>query len=134
MTLGQFGGVFVIALVTVMLGVAVGGVLFQHEIGAFFRRLHDRIWPPPEPPASLTIERIARQVRQVRAELNATPPGTPMARRVSVLNAYDDLLAEACRALDVPDTLTSVPQGIEREAERLHVEHELTTAGLRLTA
>ena len=64
----------------------------------------------------------------------ATPPGTPNARRISVVNAYDDILAEACRALDVPDTLTSMPPGIERDAERLHVERVLSDAGLRLSA
>ena len=134
MGLGPVGGFLVLALVTVMLGAAVGGVLYQREIGGFLHRLRDRIWPPPEPPASLTIERIARQARQIRAELMATPPGTPNARRISVVNAYDDILAEACRALDVPDTLTSMPPGIERDAERLHVERVLSEAGLRLSA
>jgi hypothetical protein len=48
--------------------------------------------------------------------------------------AYDDLLADACNALGVPDTLTGLPPGIERDAERLHVEDELKAAGLRLRA
>lgn len=130
---GPWGGLFVIALVTLMLGVAVGGVLYQREIAAFLHRIHDRIWPPPEPPASLTIERIARQARRLRAELLATDAGTPMARRLSVVKAYDDLLAEACRALDVPNTLTGMPPGVERDAERLHLESELEAAGLHLS-
>lgn len=131
---GPWGGLFVIALVTLMLGVAVGGVLYQREIAAFLHRIHDRIWPPPEPPASLTIERIAREARKIRAELSSTDPGVPMARRIAVSQAYDDLLAEACRALGVPDTFTDLPPGIERDAERLHVEQELGAAGLRLSA
>ena len=130
---GPFGGPFVVALVTLMLGVAVGGVLYHAEIEAFFRRLYHRVKPPPEPPASLTIERIARQARRLRAELLATDAGTPMARRLSVVKAYDDLLAEACRALDVPDTLTGMPPGVERDAERLHLESELEAAGLHLS-
>jgi hypothetical protein len=131
---GPFTGLFVVALVTLMLGVAVGGALYHGEIAALARRLYHRVRPPPEPPASFTIQRIARQARRVRAELLATNAGTPMARRVSVLKAYDDLLAEACRALDVPDTLTGMPPGVERDAERLRVEIELEAAGLRLSA
>jgi hypothetical protein len=57
-----------------------------------------------------------------------------MARRVGISRAYDDLLSYACRALDVPDTLTGLPSGTERDTERLWVEHELEEAGLRLSA
>jgi hypothetical protein len=128
------GGLFVIALVTLMLGVTVGGVLYQHEIAALWRHLADRVRPPPEPPAGPPIERIADDILRLRAELLAPTPGTPMARRIGIWRAYDDLLADACRALGVPDTLTGLPLGTERDAERLHVEHELDAAGLRLSA
>jgi hypothetical protein len=133
MGLGVLAGVLTIALVTLMLGVAVGGVLYQREIGAFYRRVKHRLRPPPEPPGGPAIERIARNARRLRAQLLATTPGTPMARRISVTEAYDDLLAEACRALGVPYTLTGLPPGIERDAERLHVEEKLSAAGLRLS-
>ena len=115
-----------------MLGVAVGGVFTTPR-----SRRSSAGLPPreaaAEPPASLTIERFARQARRLRAELLATDAGTPMARRLSVVKAYDDLLAEACRALDVPDTLTGMPPGVERDAERLHLESELEAAGLHLS-
>jgi hypothetical protein len=131
---GAAGGIVRIALITLMLGVLVGGVLYQHEIAAWVRRLQRRLSPPPEPPAGPAIERIARDARRLRAEVLALAPGTPMARRIGVWRAYDDLLADACRALDVPDTLSTLPMGLERAAERLHVEHELDAAGLRLSA
>jgi hypothetical protein len=131
---GLVGGVLVIALVTLMLGATVGGALYQREIAALLRRLAGRVRPPPEPPAGPPIERIAQDARRIRAELLTLSPGTPMARRIGVWRAYDDLLADACRALGVPDTLTGMPPGTERDAERLHVQYELDAAGLRLTA
>jgi hypothetical protein len=126
-------GLLVIALVTAMLGVAVGGALCHREIEQWIRRLANRIWPPPERPAGPPIERIGRDARRLRAEL-VPNAGTPMARRVAVARAYDELLAEACRALGIPDTLTGLAPGADRDAERLHVEHELNAAGLRLSA
>jgi hypothetical protein len=126
-------GILMIALATAMLGVAVGGALYHREIATLYRGLANRLSPPPAPPAGPPIERIARDARRLRAELVAAE-GTPMARRVAVSRAYDDLLVDACRALGIPDTLSSLPPGTEREAERLHVEHELTAAGVRLSA
>ena len=130
--IGPLGGFLALALATLMLGAAVGGALYQRERAAWFRRLGGRVSPRPEPPAGPPIERIGRDLRRLRAELLAPTPGAPMARRTGVWRAYDDLLGDACRALDVPDTLTGLPPGIEREAERLQVEHELEAAGLRL--
>jgi hypothetical protein len=126
-------GILMIALATAMLGAAVGGALYHREIAKSYRRLANRISPPPEPPAGPPIERIVRDARRLRAEL-VPSAGTPMARRIAVSQAYDDLLIDACRALGIPDTLSSLPPGTEREAERLHVEHELAAAGVRLSA
>ena len=47
-----------------------------------------------------------------------------------VLAAYDVVLVLACRALDVPDTLSGVPEGLEREVARLEVEERLVSVGL----
>ena len=127
------GGLLAIVLVTLVLGAAVGGVLYQHEVARLARRVAHRFRPPPEPPAGLPIERIARDARRLRAELIATPPGTSMVHRAGVQQAYDEVLAEACWALGVPDTLAGVRAGTEREAERLLVEHRLAQAGLDLT-
>jgi hypothetical protein len=127
-------GVLMIAAVTALLGAAVGGALYQREIAAWARRVRGSIWPPPEPPADLPIERIARNAQRLRAQLLRPSPGTPIARRIAVVQAYDDLLADACRALGIPDTLTDLPLGTERDAERLHVEDALNAAGMRLSA
>ena len=55
---------------------------------------------------------------------------TSMARRTGTLAAYDDVLLEACRAVDLPDTLSGLPEGTERDAERLRLEFLLDRAGL----
>ena len=56
-------------------------------------------------------------------------PQTPVARRRGLLAAYDDALADACRALGLPDLLSDIPDGVERELARLEVEQELVEAG-----
>jgi hypothetical protein len=130
--IGSLGGVIALATLTLMLGAAVGGVLYEPEIAALLRRLARRVVPPPEPPEGQPIERIARDARRLRGAVLACTPGTPMARRVAAVQAYDDRLVEACRALGVPDTLTGLPPGARRDAERLHVEYLLGEAGLNL--
>lgn len=124
-------GFLAVVIITLMLGAAVGVALYQGELAMAFRRLVDRVWPAPPPPAGPAIQRIARDARRLRAEL-APAPGTPMAQRLGAEKAYDDLLADACRALGVEDTLSGLPAGTDRDAERLRVEHELGEAGLQL--
>ena len=131
---GPFGGPRAVALATLTLVVTVGSVLYQREIAVTFRRLAQRFSPPPDLPAHPPIEQVARNARRVRAELLALAPGTPMARRRGLTLAYDDLLALACRALGVPDTLTGLDPGTDRDAERLRVEHELEMAGMQLSS
>ena len=126
-------GSIVIGLVTLWMSAIVGGALYQREIGRYLRRLARRVVPAPESPKGPSIERIARNARRVRAELAALPSGTPMARRLALSRAYDDLLADACRALSVPDTISDAAPGPDHELERLQVEHELEEAGLRLS-
>jgi hypothetical protein len=131
---GPLAGTVTLAEVTVGLALLVGAILHQHEIARAARRLRDRLRPPPERPAGRPIDRIASDVRRVRRDFYQPAPGLPMARRIALSKAYDDLLLDACRALGVPDTLSALPLGTERDAERLHVESQLTRAGLRLTA
>jgi hypothetical protein len=129
---GPLGGLVAIALATLMLGVIIGGVLYQAEIAHALRRLVSRVLPPQPTPAWPPIERIAGDVRRLRIDLLATAPGTPMARRIGLQLAYDDRLADACAALGVANVLTALPLGAERDAERLYVEHKLEMAGLRV--
>jgi len=132
---GVDGGLLTVALETVVVGLVLGSVLYFGAVVGFVRHhVLERISPPPERPTGRPIERIASDVRRVRSEVFQPVPGMPMARRVAISRAYDDLLVDACHALEVPDTLTGLPPGTERDAERLHVEDALTRAGLRLSA
>jgi hypothetical protein len=132
LTDGPLAGLVVIALVTMICGVTIGGVLYQAEIVHGLHRLASRISPPPPPPDGPPIERIGCDARRLRRELHTLAPGVPLARRIGLQLAYDDVLVDACAALEIANTLTALPLGAERDAERLYVEHKLRAAGLRL--
>lgn len=121
-----------VALCALMLGTALSLFLCQAEIGRAWRRLRDRVAPPPEAPAGPAIEDVARALRRVRPQVLTPAPGEAMARRRGTTAAYDDLLGEAARALGVADALTGMPEGTDRDAERLRLEHLLREAGLAL--
>ena len=70
-----------------------------------------------------TLRRLHPAVRSPRAET------TPV-RQQGILAAYDGVLVAAAAALGVPTTLADLPEGLDHEAERLRIEHELQRAGL----
>ena len=131
--IGVVGGLLWLLGWTAVIAAALALVVYAPEILALADRLRRRV-SPVEPPAPTTraIEDVARSLRRLRREVLAPAPGAPMARRAAALAAYDDLLLEAARALGVADTLSALPPGTDREAERLRVEHLLRAAGLRL--
>ena len=130
---GPLGGLLVVAAVTSTLVAVVGAVFAPRQVARLLRRLGPRRTELPAP-TRLPIERIARNARRVRGELAAVPSGTPMARRRGLTSAYDDLLVDACRALGVADTFSSLEPGLQRDCERLRVEQRLQDVGLRLSA
>jgi hypothetical protein len=88
---------------------------------------------PDEPrPSGPPIERIAADARRIRAEIQHAPPGIPVARMRGWLEAYDDVLVAACRALDLEQRLGALPEGPERDLERERVERVLMSAGVLL--
>ena len=109
--------VVAVLVCTLMLGVVVGLALCQKEIGRAYRAVRERI--APESATGPAIEETARHLRRLRHEVMAPSPGTTMARRRGAAAAYDDLLLDAACALGVPDSLSELPEGTDREAERL---------------
>jgi hypothetical protein len=95
-------------------------------IGRLVRRIRRPSPVPPGPP----IERLAADLRRVHRVLAEFEPGTPVVRRRAARQAYDDLLIQACEAVDVRHRFGQLPEGIEREIERLRVEEALRSAGL----
>ena len=129
---GPVAGLAAIALVTLFLGAMVGGVLYQAEIVHALRRLASKVSPPTPTPEGPAIERIGCDARRLRTELRTVAADLPMARRIGLQLAYDNVLVDACAALGVANTLTALPLGLERDAERLYVENMLNAAGLHL--
>lgn len=94
-------------------------------VGARIRRRTPAATAPP-------IERLAADLRRVHRSLADCPPGTPAVRREAARQAYDALLCQACTAVDVTNRLDTLPEGMERELERLRVEESLREAGLAI--
>lgn len=109
-----------------------GAVLYSGAIAGGVRRLSRRLHllPPTEPPQSEPIEQLAADVRRLARDVRRFPPGFPMTRRRATIAAYDDALLDACRALDVTTSLAGLPDGVDRDVERLRVEDRLRHAGL----
>lgn len=81
---------------------------------------------------NLPIEQLAADLRRVHRLLVQCPDGTPMVRRIATRDAYDELLRQACAEVDVEHRLDTVPEGVERDMERLRVEEALRSAGLTI--
>jgi hypothetical protein len=130
-------GLLAVVACTVMFGLVVGGALYADSVPRFLGRARGRLLPPRHPlppqPVGRPLERVVADLQRIRAEVVAPVPGCSKVRRDATLAAYDDVLAEACRLLGVPDRLTDLPPGTEREAERLHTEWLLEQAGVPVT-
>ena len=83
-------------------------------------------------PSGPPIQDVARNLRRVHRTLLDFQPGTPALRRLAARQAYDDLLRQACRALSIPHRLDDIPEGLDKDIERLRVEESLRQAGLRI--
>jgi hypothetical protein len=81
-------------------------------------------------PTRRPIQLVAADVRRLGRSLAVVPAGAPMVRRRALIAAYDDVLVEAARLLEVPHELRTTPAGPRRDAERLRLVAELETAGL----
>jgi hypothetical protein len=126
----MLSGVLGLAVVTAMLAIVLWVVFYGGSARLYVRR-H---LPAPTTPAGPPIEALAADLKRLRAATRSVAPGTSLVRRNATLAAYDDTLVQACLALGLPDTLTGLPPGTDREAERLRVEALLEAAGLRFTS
>ncbi len=78
------------------------------------------------------LERLAADLR--RLDPQRTAPGCSRTKREAARLAYEDVLMEAARALEIDHALASAPRGLPRELELLRVEQALLAAGLVLEA
>jgi hypothetical protein len=92
-----------------------------------------RWWPPPDPvpqPRGPAIERLGADLHRLSAEIcriERSDAPAKVARMRAAALAYDDVLLEACRALDVPAPVPRAPLG---PLERLEAEAALAREGL----
>jgi hypothetical protein len=93
------------------------------------RRVH-LVAPPLPSAAGPPLEKLAADLRRLRPEVRSPRPGIAMARQRGIVAAYDGVLVTTAKALGVPTTLADLPEGIDREAERLRLEHALGQAGI----
>jgi len=125
-----FAKVIGISLVPVALfGAALHARGFFEKGAELGRRAH-LIPPAATPAAGPPLEKLAADLRRLRAEVRSPRPGVAMAKQRGIVAAYDEVLVETARALGVPTTLAAVPEGLDHEAERLRLEHALEQAGL----
>jgi hypothetical protein len=97
-----------------------------------------REWRAPDPtPLGPPIEQIAANLRRLQAWLDIYDQPDPLPGKATKVTAaqlaYDCVLGDACRALDVPEALAET-RGFEHAAERLRVQVALIDAGLVLKA
>ncbi|GIJ30603.1 hypothetical protein Vqi01_57650 [Micromonospora qiuiae] len=78
------------------------------------------------------LEQLAADLRCLRRD-RVGGTGPAVVWHSSVLEAYDERLRLACRALGITEHLAELT-GIDRQLERVRVEAELDAAGLRLPA
>lgn len=83
-------------------------------------------------PEGRRIELVASDVRRLGGRFRNVPPGVSFARFEALRQAYDGVLAEACKALEVDHLLQVLPPGPELDRERRRVEVALYRAGLSL--
>jgi hypothetical protein len=121
------------------LGAIIGGVVGSVALAGWVARLVFGSAQLPEPlrrrrkqaaPVGRPIEQVAADLRRLGAQLARVPAGAPMARRRGLQAAYDDVLVEAARLLEVPHALDAVPPGRSRDVERLRLQAALAEAGL----
>lgn len=85
---------------------------------------------PRPAPTARPIGEIAADLRRLRLQLRCIPPGTSRAKRDGLVAAYDGVLVEACRALEIETSLECRREPGHRAAARALAERRLSDAGL----
>ncbi|MCW2829300.1 MAG: Conserved putative rane protein [Marmoricola sp.] len=111
----------------------VSALLHGHQIAALVVSLGRRLGlvaPPPTPPSGPPLEKLAADLRRLRPQVRCPRQGLGAARIRGTRAAYDGVLILTARALEVETILGDLPDGFDREAERLRLEDALEQAGL----
>ncbi|OXM49100.1 hypothetical protein [Amycolatopsis alba] len=101
------------------------------KVPAVLRRWRRR--REPEMPAGPPIEKLAADLRRVHRLLAELPSGASAVKRHGTRQAYDALLVQACREVEVDHRLDELPEGFDRGIERLRVEESLAERGVSVS-
>ena len=112
--------------------VVVVGLRCAPLLRAVGRRVLAHLSRPQPSPAARPIELIARDARRLGHRFREPPRGVSFAKFEGTRWAYDKVLAEGCRALEIEHLLDVLPPGPELDAERDRVEARLWLAGFRI--
>jgi hypothetical protein len=125
--LAQIIGLALLPLALVSLFLHARGLL--RRATSFGRRV-GLVSPPVEQPTGPPLEDLVATLRRLHPAVRSPRAETTPVRQQGILAAYDGVLVAAAAALCVPTTLADLPDGLDHEAERLRVEHELQRVGL----
>ena len=87
--------------------------------------------PDPFEATRRPLQDVAADLRRLARDVALVPGGTPQARRLGIQAAYDDVLVEAARMLEITHAMREISPGRARDAERRRIEIALAAAGLR---
>jgi hypothetical protein len=85
----------------------------------------------PERPQGPPVERLAADLRRLRAELVYRRP-TNNVGLTALMQAYDEVLEATCARLELPAHVRELPIGLDRDIERLRAEAAVQEAGIPL--
>lgn len=127
-----------LASLVLFAGVILAAFLGPQRVGRLARFLAGAVrrveWlrPVPPRPVGRPIELIASDARRLSSSFRRVPPDASFARFEGRRRAYDDVLVEACRAVEVEHLLRVLPPGPDLDRERQRVEMVLQRVGLLL--
>jgi hypothetical protein len=112
--------------------VAFGVAMNAGAIGRAAQRAVQAVRPAAPMTNAVPVERLAADLRRLAALLrqyDVPGAGAPMAKRLAAHRAYEDRLADACAALEIPHGLGRT-SGWEHALELARAESALLHAGL----
>ena len=113
----------------------VSRVPLHTRVAEAISRRYRRWRPLPTLATCPPIEETAANLRRLQGWLDIYAEPQPLpgkaTKLAAAMNAYDRVLADACRALEIAESLTET-RGLDREAERLRVQAALADAGFVL--
>jgi hypothetical protein len=92
----------------------------------------NRLRPRRQRPTGRPLEQIARDARRLGNSYRGHTRGQSFAKYEAHRRAYDDVLVEACRALDIVTMIGVLEPGPALDAERARSEWAVECAGVEL--